>query len=64
MIERDAQTIIHECANYSTVHNGTHVEISQLGNKMFATALLQTCQQVVTMLLFNFINTRLSLTTC
>jgi hypothetical protein len=52
------------CSKHIKLHS-TKVKMSQLVNKiLFATELLQACQQVVAMLLFYQVATRLSLTTC
>ena len=65
----------HQNVNYKNLHitilchyilckisdSSTHIKISQLVNKMYSQ---QACQQVVTMLLFYQVITRLSLTTC
>jgi hypothetical protein len=42
----------------------THKNLTTCQQNVFATGLWQACQQVVTMLLFYQVATRLSLTTC
>jgi hypothetical protein len=44
--------------------NYTHKNLTTCQQDVFATGLWQACQQVVTMLLFYQVATRLSLTTC